>query len=91
MNVIVKAVAAIALAATAQTGCQAHGPKIQNQDVQDVSKFAQCDDLQGHGPTHPCTTRKTDGTWIVWVVGVADCPAITLQPKDDVKCLNEQK
>lgn len=91
MITLVKIAAVVVLAATAQAGCEGHGPKIQNQETQDVSKFAQCDNEKGNGPVHPCTTRKADGTWIVWVVGVADCPAITVQPKDQVKCLNEQK
>lgn len=68
------------------------GPQIQNQDVQDVSTFAPCDDNQGHGAVHPCVTRNSDDTkWIVWVQGIADCPAYTVQPKDEVLCLNEAK
>lgn len=66
------------------------GPHIQNQDVQDLETFAKCDDNQGHGAVHPCTSRKDDGKWIVWVTGVdqVDCPAYTVQAKDDVLCLN---
>lgn len=64
-------------------------PQIQNQDVQDVSTFARCDDDQGHGAVHPCVTQRPDGKWIVWVRGIADCPAYTVQEKDDVLCLNE--
>jgi hypothetical protein len=89
INAIGKMAAIVVLAASGQASCS--GPKIQNTHEQDLSTFAKCDDAQGHGTVHPCTTRKEDGTWIVWVVGVADCPAITVQPKSQVECLNEQK
>jgi hypothetical protein len=76
-----------AMSAAAPAGCESHSPKIQNTNVQDVSQFPACDDDQGRGPVHPCTTK--DGSkWIVWVVGIADCPAKTKQSKDEVKCLN---
>lgn len=73
------------LAIGGQAGCQR-----QNTSTQDVSTFKKCDDAQGHSSVHPCTTQKADGTWIVWVKGVADCPAKTVQPKSQVECLNEQ-
>ena len=82
---IIRVAVVFTLAIGGQAGCQR-----QNTKTQDVSTFAKCTDAQGHGSVHPCTTKKSDGTWIVWVKGVADCPAKTVQPKDQVECLNEQ-
>lgn len=83
--------AVLAMSAAAPAGCANHSPKIQNTNIQDVSQFPVCDDDQGHGPVHPCTTRDDQNRWIVWVVGIADCPARTVQNKEDVKCLNAAK
>jgi hypothetical protein len=88
-STIGKLVAIVVLAASSQAGCQSHAPKIQNQNVQDVSAFPRCTDEQGHG-ADPCVTLR-DNIWIIWVDGIKDCPAITKQPKDQVKCLNKQK
>jgi hypothetical protein len=90
LPIITKLAVITILAASSQAGCQSHAPKIQNQDRQDVSAFARCTDNLGHGPVHPCVTLKNN-IWTIWVEGIADCPAITVQPKDQVKCLNEQK
>lgn len=84
--IIVKLTAIFLLAIGGQAGCQR-----QNTSVQDVSTFAHCTDDQGHGSVHPCTTRKADGTWIIWIDGIGDCPAKTKQPKEQVECLNVQK
>lgn len=83
------ALAIVAGVADGPTRCSNPTPSIQNQDVQDLSVMAPCDDDQGHGPVHPCVTRNERGKWIVWVQGIADCPAYTVQAKDDVLCLNE--
>jgi hypothetical protein len=81
----------LAMSAAAPAGCANHSPKIQNTNIQDVSQFPKCTDDQGHGASHPCTTKDEQGRWIVWVVGIADCPAKTVQDKDQVKCLNAAK
>lgn len=84
-----------AMMATGPTSCSdKKGLEIQNQNVQDVSTFTPCDDDQGHSSVHPCVTRNsTDTKWIVWLEGVdqADCPVYTVQPKDEVLCLNATK
>jgi hypothetical protein len=81
----------LAMSAAAPAGCASHAPKIQNTNIQDVSQFPRCEDNQGHGATHPCTTGNDKDGWIVWVVGIADCPAKTVQEKENVKCLNSAK
>lgn len=91
IKLLVSLAAVLALSAAAPAGCANHAPKIQNTNIQDVSQFPACDDDQGHGPVHPCTTRDDQHRWIVWVVGIADCPAKTVQSKDEVQCLNVTK
>jgi hypothetical protein len=91
IKLLLTTAAVLAMSASAPAGCADHSPKIQNTNIQDVSQFPVCDDDQGHGPVHPCTTRDDQNRWIVWVVGIADCPAKTVQNKEDVKCLNMAK
>ena len=90
IKTIAIAAVVLAMSAAAPAGCESHSPKIQNTNIQDVSQFPRCTDDQGRGPTHPCTTGGP-GNWIVWVVGIADCPAKTVQEKGEVKCLNAAK
>jgi hypothetical protein len=71
-------ITAVILAGASQpAGCANHAPKVQDTNIQDVSTFPRCADDQGRGPAHPCTTGSDAAGWIVWVVGVADCPAKT--------------
>jgi hypothetical protein len=88
---LVSLAAVVIMGASTPAGCADHSPKVQNVNIQDVSQFPKCTDDQGHGASHPCTTKDDQGRWIVWVVGVADCPAKTVQNKEDVKCLNAAK
>jgi hypothetical protein len=91
IKLIGAAFAIAALVAGGPTSCgDKEGLNKQDTSVQDLETFPKCDDNQGHGAVHPCTSRKDDGKWIIWVTGVdqVDCPAYTVQAKDDVLCLN---
>jgi hypothetical protein len=89
IKTILASAAIAALAATGPTSCSDKpGPHRQNTSTQDLETFAKCDDDNGHGPVHPCTTRDEDGKWIVHLQGDNDCPFYTVQPKDQVKCVN---
>ena len=95
IKTVMIALAIGAVLAEGPTSCSdKKGLEIQNQNVQDVSTFTPCDDNQGHSAVHPCVTRNSNDTkWIVWLEGVdlADCPVYTVQPKDEVLCLNATK
>lgn len=71
----------------------------QDTSVQDVTTFAPCqqEDGSGDGQIYPCVwdglvrgNHSYKGArWIVYVSGVRqDCPAKTVQPKDQVRCFN---
>lgn len=91
IKALVSLAAVVIMGASTPAGCASHAPKIQNTNIQDVSTFARCTDNKGRGPVHPCTTGNDKDGWIVWVVGIADCPAKTVQEKGKVKCLNAAK